>query len=130
MFVTDWGDTKKIERINMDGTERKVLVKIANGWPESVTVDYETSLVYWSDKIHNSITSMTIDGKNKTVYPVKSRPLYMTISMDQIFWSNTTSIYTILKSNQNKSVTTVTSFGNNIQPLDLKVFSSHRQPPG
>ena len=132
MFVTDWGHTKKIERFNMDGTERKILVEIADSWPESVTVDYATSIVYWSDKVHNTINAMTIDGKNQTKYlSSRTQPIYLTLSSNRFFWSDTKAIYAILKTGPYKNITTISKFGSSfIHPLDVKVFSKHRQPYG
>lgn len=42
LFWTDWGHIAKIERANMDGSERKVLINTDLGWPNGLTLDYDT----------------------------------------------------------------------------------------
>ena len=73
MFVTDWGEKmKKIERFNMDGSERKVIVKTDINSPYCITVDVATNLVYWGDAGDRSkIESMTVDGTNRKVCSIE-----------------------------------------------------------
>lgn len=51
MFWTDWGDVPKIEKASMNGdpTTREVIVSDDIFWPNGITVDYESELVYWAD---------------------------------------------------------------------------------
>lgn len=42
LFWTDWGHIAKIERANLDGSERKVLINADLGWPNGLTLDYDT----------------------------------------------------------------------------------------
>lgn len=42
LFWTDWGHIAKIERANLDGSERKVLINTDLGWPNGLTLDYDT----------------------------------------------------------------------------------------
>ena len=60
LFWTDWGHIAKIERANLDGSERKILINTDLGWPNGLTLDYDTrrsvkdfllSLVYWSSVV-------------------------------------------------------------------------------
>ena len=40
MFWTDWGRSPRIEVAAMDGTDRKILVSLANpSWPNGLTID-------------------------------------------------------------------------------------------
>lgn len=49
MFWTDWGEVPKIERANMDGTERMVMVNTSLGWPNGLALDYKEHKIYWGD---------------------------------------------------------------------------------
>ena len=50
MFWTDWNrDNPKIERSNMDGTERVTLVSEGLGLPNGLTLDTENQRVCWAD---------------------------------------------------------------------------------
>lgn len=42
LFWTDWGNIAKIERSHLDGSERKVLINTDLGWPNGLTLDYDT----------------------------------------------------------------------------------------
>lgn len=49
MFWTDWGRQPCIERADMDGSNRLILVKHNIGWPNGITVDEEASQIIWVD---------------------------------------------------------------------------------
>lgn len=42
LFWTDWGHIAKIERANLDGSDRKILINTDLGWPNGLTLDYDT----------------------------------------------------------------------------------------
>lgn len=42
LFWTDWGHIAKIERAHLDGSDRKVLINTDLGWPNGLTLDYDT----------------------------------------------------------------------------------------
>jgi hypothetical protein len=49
MFWTDWGREPRIERADMDGFNRLILVTHNLGWPNGITVDERTSRIVWVD---------------------------------------------------------------------------------
>jgi nidogen (entactin) len=50
IFWTDWNrDAPKIEKANMDGTDRRTLVSDGLGLPNGLTIDYDTQQVCWAD---------------------------------------------------------------------------------
>lgn len=49
MFWSDWGERPKIERANLDGTDRMVLLNTSLGWPNGLALDYATGKLYWGD---------------------------------------------------------------------------------
>jgi len=50
MFWTDWNrDAPKIEKANMDGSDRRSLVTDGLGLPNGLTIDYRSSQVCWAD---------------------------------------------------------------------------------
>lgn len=74
MFWTDWGSNAKIERANMDGSNRTVLVnstimsslglgaKIV--WPNGLAIDYDTDTIYWVDANSDIMATMDLNGGN------------------------------------------------------------------
>ena len=49
MYWTDWGAHPKIERANMDGTERIQLIGTDLGWPNGMVVDTLSGRLFWGD---------------------------------------------------------------------------------
>lgn len=49
MYWTDWGEYPKIERANLDGTDRVVLLNSSLGWPNGLAIDYVAEKLYWGD---------------------------------------------------------------------------------
>lgn len=49
MYWTDWGEVPKIERADLDGMERVVMVNTSLGWPNGLALDYEERKIYWGD---------------------------------------------------------------------------------
>lgn len=49
MYWSDWGEVPKIERADLDGTERVVLVNTSLGWPNGLALDYQQRTIYWGD---------------------------------------------------------------------------------
>lgn len=60
MYWTDWGEVPKIERADLDGTERLVMANTSLGWPNGLALDYHQRKIYWgdakTDKIEVAIT--------------------------------------------------------------------------
>lgn len=49
MYWTDWGEHPKIERANLNGMDRVVLLNSSLGWPNGLAIDYAAGKLYWGD---------------------------------------------------------------------------------
>ena len=49
MFWTDWGKHARIERADMDGKNRKVIVSDDIVWPNGLTIDLSMDRIIWAD---------------------------------------------------------------------------------
>lgn len=49
MYWTDWGNKPRIERSEMDGGKRVVIISDALGWPNGLTIDKENAQLVWAD---------------------------------------------------------------------------------
>jgi len=50
LFWSDWYDKRpKIERSNLDGNERIILLKEDLGWPNGITLDIKSRTLYFCD---------------------------------------------------------------------------------
>ena len=63
MFWTDWGNYPKIERANLDGSERVAIVTYNLTYPNGLAIDYESSLLYWCDAGTNVIEYSDFNGE-------------------------------------------------------------------
>lgn len=54
LFWTDWGHIAKIERSHLDGSDRKVLINTDLGWPNGLTLDYDTRRSVGDERSHAS----------------------------------------------------------------------------
>ncbi|KTG33419.1 hypothetical protein cypCar_00008937 [Cyprinus carpio] len=67
LFWTDWGHIAKIERAYLDGTDRKVLINTDLGWPNGLTLDYDTRRIFWVDAHLDRIESSDLNGKLRQI---------------------------------------------------------------
>ncbi|KAG1968583.1 low-density lipoprotein receptor-related protein 1B [Pimephales promelas] len=65
LFFTDYGNTAKLERCNMDGTNRTRLVDYKVERPTAVALDLVKKLVYWADAYLDYIEMVDYNGKNR-----------------------------------------------------------------
>ncbi|PAV62586.1 hypothetical protein WR25_26419 isoform C [Diploscapter pachys] len=66
MFWTDWGQNPKIERANMDGSDRTVIVDTKIYWPNTIALDFTTDRVYFADSKLDYIDFVSYDGTGRT----------------------------------------------------------------
>jgi len=67
MYWSDWGDGAKIERANLDGSSRVVLVNTSLGWPNGLTIDYDERRIYWGDAKLDRIETCRLDGSQRRI---------------------------------------------------------------
>lgn len=67
MYWTDWGKEPKIERANLDGSDRLVLVNRSLGWLNGLALDFKEQKIYWGDAKEDKIEVVNMDGSNRQV---------------------------------------------------------------
>ena len=65
LFFTDYGNVAKVERCNMDGTNRTRLVDYKIEQPTAVALDVVKKLVYWADAYLDYIDVVDYQGGNR-----------------------------------------------------------------
>ena len=92
MVWTDWGFRPKIERSNMDGSDRFSMVTTRIKWPNGITIDYTTTRVYWVDAYRNTIESMSINGNDRQLILSNDKhllhPFGVAVHAGYVFWSD------------------------------------------
>ncbi|XP_022088890.1 low-density lipoprotein receptor-related protein 4-like [Acanthaster planci] len=68
LYWTDWGSAPKIERANIDGSSRTVLVDTGLQLPNGVALDLEGNRMYWCDAGLDLIESTDLLGNDRRVH--------------------------------------------------------------
>lgn len=90
VFWTDWGPSPKIEKADMDGSNRISIITESVFWPNGLTIDYTNNRIYWADAKHNVIESANLDGsdRKKIISKGLPHPFAITLFEDAIFWTD------------------------------------------
>ncbi|XP_071951355.1 uncharacterized protein [Antedon mediterranea] len=93
IYWTDWGNEPKIERANMDGTNRTVLVNSGLVWPNGLELDFQSNRLYWCDGKMSKIESINFNGQDRQplidLGSSKENHLFgLTSDENNIYWSN------------------------------------------
>ena len=90
MYWTDWGKHPKIERADLDGGNRRVLVNQSIFWPNGLCIDYEEDKLYWVDAKLDKIVVMDMDGNNQRILLSKNLPhvFGFTLLGDRLYWTD------------------------------------------
>lgn len=89
LFWTDAGQTPKIERALLDGTNRTVLASESLASPHGLTVDYTSDFLYWTDDVLDMISRMHVDGTQREIIRYGSRypsPTGLAIFGNNMLW--------------------------------------------
>ena len=132
MYWTDWGTVAKIERASMDGTSREVLHNTNLVWPNALTLDYDTQILYWMDASLDKFESSNADGSNRRLLSTTHiyHPFGLTLYQDKFYWTDW-QINAVLTApiNRPAAVSGVIT-GLYLDPMAICVVSVDRQPAG
>ncbi|XP_076440226.1 low-density lipoprotein receptor-related protein 2-like [Babylonia areolata] len=130
LYWSDWGVNPHIGRMSLDGknvTSRFITDKL--GWPNGLTIDYESNRLWWGDAHLDIIEYSNMDGTGRKTVMEKVPHLFaITIFEDWMYWSdwNHMSIERAHKfSGANHSVLLNVTH----RPMDIHVFHALRQRP-
>uniref|UniRef100_A0A8C4T430 EGF-like domain-containing protein n=1 Tax=Erpetoichthys calabaricus TaxID=27687 RepID=A0A8C4T430_ERPCA len=132
LFWTDGGQTPKIERALLDGTNRTVLASSSISTPTGLAVDYTNDFLYWTDDSLDMISSMRYDGTQRQIIRYGSRyptPAGISIFGNNMIWvdRNLKKIFQASKQAGNSDSPDV--IRDNLSDLrDVVVFDPHVQP--
>lgn len=134
IFWTDWGDHPHIGKAGLDGSNARIIADDGFGWPNALTINFETKELYFGDAREDFIGVIDMDGKNrKIILSREKNPMLnlhhifaLAVWEDRIFWTDweTKSIESCHKDRGDNCSTLLTTIH---RPMDIRVFHSYRQ---
>nr|CAD7417465.1 unnamed protein product [Timema poppensis] len=67
MYWTDWGDKPYIGKAGLDGSDQRMIVNDSLGWPNALTISYETNELFWGDAREDHITVSDLEGGHRKI---------------------------------------------------------------
>ncbi|GAB6028974.1 hypothetical protein CHUAL_004768 [Chamberlinius hualienensis] len=133
MYWSDWGQEPKIEKCGMDGTRRKVIVDRDIKWPNGLTIDFVSKMIFWSDAKLHLLSSADFDGGNRRTIlsssSVLKHPFSVAVFEDWLYWTDweAEAIYRVNKFTGQEMETISTGV---FSPMDIHVYHPYKQPVG
>ena len=131
MYWTSWSYHSKIEKAEMTGKERVVLL---SSWtyPKGLTLDHEQNRLYWVDDIYHELEYLDLNLNIRvnliSSYYLLRYPFGLALLGDHLYWTDA-QLRTVYRAN--KTGGDVTKFVVNIgQPRDIHGynFTEHSTP--
>ena len=64
VFFSEWDRPANISRVHMDGSGLMVFRGVLLGWPNGLSIDYETDKIYWCDALLDHVQYANLDGSD------------------------------------------------------------------
>ncbi|XP_038047205.1 low-density lipoprotein receptor-related protein 2-like isoform X2 [Patiria miniata] len=131
LYWADYGQTPKIVRAFLDGSNRTELVTIGISLPRDIAVDVQTHDVFWVDTVTDVLEKIDWQGGNRQI--IRSQlpnPRGLAVFSDSVYWvdRNLEKIFQASKlANSNKDPEV---FRTDMEKLrDIAIFDASNQPP-
>ncbi|KAK7076324.1 Sortilin-related receptor [Halocaridina rubra] len=133
LYITDWSESKPmVGRSYLDGTNLTVLFG-ANvvGWPNGITIDFQTDRIFFADAKLDYIASAELDGKNMRKIIDNSekvmQPFALGVFKSLLFWDDW-SVHQVLQADKETGLG-ISPISNYTRKglVDLKVFGHFSQ---
>ena len=133
MYWTDWGSYPKIEKAEMSGKQRVVLVNSGLYWPNGLTLDQEKNRLYWVDASYDKLEYWDLINNNRVTLidssAVLPHPFGLTLLGDYLYWTDWSrdAVYRANKDSGGDVTAFITGLG---QPMDIHGYnlSEHLTP--
>lgn len=121
LFWADQNPSCRIERCNLDGSNRRVIVN-SPGVISGITIDYARNMIYWINNIRHEFWASDLDGFNQSLIIAQPSdqnqhymdgPVGLTVLGDQMLWADrqSRSLYRALQTSpRNYLLRTVNTF--------------------
>ena len=126
MYWTDWGSRPKIEKAEMSGKQRVVLVSASLSWPNGLTLDREKNRLYWVDASYEKLEYLNLNNNQRVTLIVSSsilpHPFGLTLFGDLLYWTDWShdAVYRANKETGGDVTAFITGLG---QPMDIHGYN-------
>uniref|UniRef100_A0A914CDN1 EGF-like domain-containing protein n=1 Tax=Acrobeloides nanus TaxID=290746 RepID=A0A914CDN1_9BILA len=124
LFWTDWGSAAHIGRMNMDGSNPKLIIDTSLRWPNALAVDTPSKRLYWGDAHLEYIGSCDYDGAGRRVVIRKNigKIFGLSIFENYLYWSEFTN-RTVQRAHKVTGETRTTLIDSQVyKPMGIKVM--------
>ncbi|XP_050504790.1 prolow-density lipoprotein receptor-related protein 1 isoform X2 [Diabrotica virgifera virgifera] len=136
LYWSDWGSRVHIGKAGMDGSNPRIIVKNNLGWPNALTVSYETSEIFWADAREDYIAVADLDGNNVKIVASRERnqklQLHHVFAIDvwedYIYWTDWET-KTVERCNKYSGEDCKSILSTVHRPMDIRVVHPFKQPP-
>ena len=124
MYWSDWGFSPKIEKSNMDGTDRTTIVSSGLMWVNSLALDFKKKLLYWCDARLDLIERVDLQGNNRVVVlnlpKYHHHPFGLALYQETLFWTDW-STQSVHKYNMTSTTSEVVVYGMS-RPMEIHMY--------
>ena len=88
LYWSDWGLDSRIERANLDGSERAQYIYTNMAKPWGLTIDYRSHYLYWCDMELRKIEAVSLLFYKRIVVVAEAgvQPVSVTVFNQNIYW--------------------------------------------
>ena len=126
MYWCDWGFIPKIEKAEMTGKNRSVIVSSNLRWPNGLTLDHGNKRLYWVDGYNDNLEYFDlVQGNRRTLISSSSslpHPFGLTVLGDYLYWTDwqLDAIYRANKDDGGEVTSVISGLG---QPMDIHGYN-------
>ena len=92
MYWSNWDNNPKIERAEMTGEKRQVIVSSGLQQPNGLTLDHNKNRLYWVDGGNNKLEYLDLNQNNRVTLISSSyvlpSPYGLTLLGDNLYWTD------------------------------------------
>lgn len=93
MYWTNWNNNPKIEKAEMTGKNRVVIVSLNLQQPNGLTLDHDKNRLYWVDASYHVLEYLDLNLNNRVTlissYDALASPFGLTLLGDTLYWTDT-----------------------------------------
>jgi len=133
MYWSEVGEDRKIEVANMDGGERRLLVRRGLYYPNGLTLDGNKNRLYWVDSFFETVeyydlqrhtVTTLLDGSSLLQYPFG-----LTSLDDHLYWTDG-SMDAVLQANASTPSNATVLISGLTSPMDIHAYDRNITLPG